>query len=120
MPMTRGDHIFVGALVAAALLAWPLVASAGSAGDTALVTGPTGASRVSLGADSALVVQGRIGEVDVLVEGGAVSVVEAPCSDQVCVHTGAISASGAVVACVPNGVVIRIEGDGLEYDARIR
>jgi len=110
----------VGALVAAALLVWPLVASAGSAGDTALVTGPEGVSSVSLRADSAFVVQGRIGEVDVLVENGTVSVEEASCPDQVCVHTGAVSAPGAAVACVPNGVIITIEGDGIEYDARIR
>jgi hypothetical protein len=48
-------------------------------------------------------------------------VTDSTCPDRVCVHTGAISAPGSMIACVPNGVVVRIggeESDGL--DARVR
>lgn len=46
----------------------------------------------------------------VTVEKGRVCVTQAGCPDQVCVRQGWISDSAAPVVCLPNRLVIRIEG----------
>lgn len=119
--MTRADRLLVSALAALALLAWPLVAAAGTTGQRVVVSGPLGETRLALAEAQTLEVPGRTGTLVIEVSGGAVSVTEAECPDRVCVRTGGVDAGGAVIACVPNGVVVRVEGgdsDGL--DARIR
>jgi len=41
---------------------------------------------------------------------GMVSVSEASCKNQVCVHHSAISRSGESIVCLPNRLIVRIEG----------
>ena len=57
----------------------------------------------------------------VKISGGKVSVTEASCKNQVCVHHGAISSSGESIICLPNRLVVRIDaGDSEEgggYDS---
>lgn len=119
--MTRTDRILVLVLAALLLAAWPLAASAGGVGLRAEISGPAGTSEVDLSEDATLVVEGRSGDLVVVVEDGAISVTEAPCPDHVCTKTGRVSAAGAVIACVPNGVVVRVVGgERDEFDARIR
>lgn len=51
---------------------------------------------------------------------GSVSVTEATCSNQVCVETGKISKSGESIVCLPNKLIVRIEGSenqGGGYDS---
>ena len=45
-----------------------------------------------------------------LVEPGQISIKEASCPDQVCVHTGAIDSGLIPTTCLPNKVIVRIEG----------
>lgn len=120
--MTRADRILITVLALAALVAWPLAAaSAGDSAGSLRVSGPSGTSVVSLDEDTVLTVAGEVGDVVVVVESGAVRVAESACADHVCVKTGSVSAAGAVIACVPNRVVVRVGGgepDGL--DARVR
>ena len=52
----------------------------------------------------------------VKVENGTISIVDATCPDLVCVKTGAISRQGQSIICVPNHIVITIEGEQ-EIDA---
>lgn len=55
----------------------------------------------------------------VTVSGGAVSVTEASCKNQVCVKHGSISAAGESIVCLPNRLVVRIEAGqkGGGYDS---
>lgn len=46
----------------------------------------------------------------ILIEPGRISVKEASCPDQVCVHTGTIDSGLLPITCLPNKVLIRIEG----------
>lgn len=45
---------------------------------------------------------------------GKVSVTESDCPDKVCMASGEISSSSQVIACVPAGVTIKIEGESDE------
>lgn len=118
--MTRSDRLLILALAALTLLTWPLAASAGAPAERVTISGPAGVSSVPLKQDATLVVQGQRGTVKVVVKDEAVRVESADCPDHVCVKTGSISATGGVIACVPNGVVISIEGgESSGIDARI-
>lgn len=55
-------------------------------------------------------VQGRRGPVVVEVAGGAVAVVESGCPQRICVAMGAKRRAGEIVACVPNALLVRVEG----------
>ena len=56
----------------------------------------------------------------VVISGGRVSVTEASCKNQVCVKHGEISRTGESIVCLPNRLVVRIEGgseEGGGYDS---
>ena len=120
--MTRADRVLIAAVAIIAVAAWPL-GSAVAAGDPsrAVISGPAGDSAVTLGEDATYVVEGLTGDVTVQVADGAIAVTGSACPDRVCVNTGAVRSAGSVVACVPNGVVIRVGGEGPDgLDARMR
>ncbi|MRR12027.1 hypothetical protein EG835_06060 [bacterium] len=119
--VTRGDRLLIVVLVVVSLLAWPMLAVASTAGELVEISGPAGVTRASLSEDAALHVPGTSGEVLVIIEDGRVHVESSSCPDQVCVESGEVEASGSVIACVPNQVVIQVgEGGGDALDARIR
>jgi hypothetical protein len=112
--LTRGDRILL-ALTAALLLAlWPLAAaSGGQAGDRMVVVeGPSGRTTVPLSEDTELVIEGLLGPVRVQVMDQTVRVRDAGCPDHICELTGPVSSPSSVIACVPNGVSVRVEGRG--------
>ncbi len=54
----------------------------------------------------------------VLIKDGAVSMASASCKNQVCVHHASINKTGQSIICLPNRVVVKIEGKGdKKYDA---
>jgi|GEM_PF-1261105 len=56
-------------------------------------------------------ISGVLGPVLIAVDGSGVRILDARCPDKLCVRTGAINRAGEWIACVPNGLIIRIEGD---------
>lgn len=121
--MTRSDRILIAVIAVIAIAAWPLGAVASSPGDDGLltITGPAGATTSSLDSPQRLVVEGARGTVVVRIADGAAGVEEADCPDHICERSGRIMAPGAVIACVPNGVVLRIGGGGEDgFDVRVR
>ena len=53
-----------------------------------------------------------------VIEDGAVRMIEADCPDHLCVRRGAIRYAGDSIVCLPNRVVIEISGeDALDLDA---
>ena len=48
------------------------------------------------------------------VEPGAISVTHADCPDQICVMQGRLSSSGIPIICMPNRLVISIEGGDID------
>lgn len=61
---------------------------------------------------------GPLGETRLQIADGEARVLSSPCPNQVCVHMGAISRSGELIACVPNRLLVRISGrpEGGAYD----
>ncbi|MBQ6621494.1 MAG: NusG domain II-containing protein [Mogibacterium sp.] len=48
---------------------------------------------------------------------GTVRVTEASCKNQICVKHASITRAGESIICLPNRVVVRIDGKGEGYDA---
>ncbi len=79
--------------------------------DLARVTfGETEDTVLPLAQDRRLVVPGRLGPVVVVVETGGVRIAESGCAHHLCLAMGVKRRAGEMVACVPNGVVVRLEG----------
>ena len=119
--MTRGDRIVVALVAALALAAWPLAGTAsGRDASVAVITGPLASYRVPLDAIRRLDVRGLESTVTVVVDQGAVRVVDSGCRDRLCVQSGSISAAGSAIVCAPNGVTVRIGGRADAPDALVR
>ncbi|OGD78493.1 MAG: hypothetical protein A2Y64_09445 [Candidatus Coatesbacteria bacterium RBG_13_66_14] len=97
------------ALSAAAAIPWMLPEEPGA---TAVVTYPGGEIRVGLDEERTLVLEGPVGETVVRIEGGRAWVESSDCPQKLCVKMGGIDKAGEAVWCVPNGVGVRIEGEG--------
>jgi len=52
--------------------------------------------------------------------GKGVRISESNCPAKVCVHHGWAHAAGETIACIPNRLLVEIEGERSEYDAVIR
>ncbi len=66
-----------------------------------------------------LAIQSKFGYNNIVIKNGKVSVTESDCPDQLEIKAGTIFRSGEMLVCLPNRLVIRIEGgkevDGLAY-----
>ena len=49
-----------------------------------------------------------------LVEPGAISVISASCPDKICVRQGKLTGGGMPIVCMPNRLVISLEGSGVD------
>ena len=72
--------------------------------------------------DKEIKVEGNLGESTIKIQDGFVSFENSPCPNKLCVLSSAISKNGEWIACLPNGVFVRIEGedentelDGISY-----
>lgn len=61
---------------------------------------------LDLSRDTHMSVSGPIGTNEIVVTGGAVSVVHADCRDQICVKHGPLSEHGGPIVCLPNRLSI--------------
>ena len=52
----------------------------------------------------------------ITIKGGKVQVSKSNCKNQVCVKQGSISSTHQSIVCIPNSVVVSIEGKDGEYD----
>ena len=115
MFLKPGDWILIGALSLLLILSFFVPWMMREEGRYAVVmTGGRRVLRVALDEDRDIHVQGPLGETRIEVRGGQVWVSEAPCPHHICMKMGKIRYSQEVIVCVPNRVVIRIEGASSE------
>jgi hypothetical protein len=63
-------------------------------------------------------ITGVLGPLVIVADGkGSIRVTESTCPDQICVHTIPARSPGDQIICVPNRMVITIEGKGTGIDA---
>ena len=120
--LTLSDKILIGTLLLLSSLGFFGLAAFRGAGRTVVVEqdGEVLARR-SIADEDTLRIPGPLGVTTIRIAKGKARVLAAPCPHQLCVKTGAISNAGAMVVCVPNRVVLRIEGHSKnEVDAVTR
>lgn len=63
-------------------------------------------------------IEGPLGITQMEIGHGAVWVLNSPCPQKICIGLGKAHRAGDLLACVPNRIVVRIEGEeeGAEYD----
>lgn len=108
---------------AAAAVAWSGADAYGS-GSRPVLTVSDGSREwlYPLEADRDVPVPGPLGTTVVELRGGSARFLSSPCPNQTCVHAAAISSPGQWSACLPNKVLIRVDGtgDGEAPDAVVR
>ena len=62
-------------------------------------------------------IEGLKGISSLRIADGKIRFVDSPCQGRYCIHTGWLSSTGQVAACLPNGVVVEILGGDRLYDA---
>lgn len=121
-PIIRRRRRRLGILTTADRLLMAFMVVGASAGLVALAFSPAGSGAiiirgeggfeetVAAGGSGTFVVPGPVGETVVVVEDGVAHVESSDCRHQICVNMGRIRAPGELIACVPNGVTVVIEG----------
>lgn len=58
--------------------------------------------------------EGPLGFTELDIHDGKVKVLSSPCPNKTCIRMGEARHAGDLIACVPNRLIIRIEGDNIE------
>lgn len=76
----------------------------------------------SLAMDREYEFEGPLGITRISVERGSVAVTSSPCPNGICIRSGSIRRVGQALACVPNRVVLEVEGQSFSarFDAVAR
>ncbi len=67
--------------------------------------------RLPLSSDTLITLETRTGSISIRTKSGRVCVSESSCPLKICVKTGWIKRPGEAIICVPNRMVVRIEGE---------
>jgi hypothetical protein len=119
--VTWADRLVVYVIVGTALVLMLAVAGLGGEGATVLIRGAAGFEvAVPLDTEHTVEVPGPLGTTVVEVADGRASVVESPCPGKLCIAMGRIDKPGRSVVCIPNEVVVAIEGRSGRADAVTR
>jgi hypothetical protein len=100
------------AVAAAGLVVLAAVAAYGPGigQSSAVLTGRGGEWIYPLSVDREIDVAGPLGTTIVEIRNKAVRIKDSPCPNQTCIAAGSIASPGQWVACLPNRVMVRIEG----------
>ncbi len=102
-------------LILAVAVLWFWWQFSAPAGAVAVVTTDDGQRAIPLSQNATTTLVGRDGlTLTLVVKDGELSVTQADCPDQLCVHTAPVSKAGDTVACVPAGIAVTVEGDADE------
>jgi hypothetical protein len=116
------DYIIFGfALSVTVALAWDVYGNGGKA-EQVRISGASGEWVYPLQSETELVLPGPLGDTVVRISNGQAWVESSPCLNQTCIQSGHISRPGAFVACLPNEVLLTIEGgaETNDVDASVR
>jgi len=79
-----------------------------------VVEAPSGEWIYALESDRTVEIPGPLGNTVVRIEAGSARIVDSPCPNKTCIAGPHISHKGEWNACLPNQVILRIDGEGEE------
>jgi hypothetical protein len=81
-----------------------------------VIESPSGQWLYGLDTDRTVEIEGEIGVTVVDIHDGAAHVADSACENKTCVSSPAISRQGEWIACLPNKVMLRIDGSDASGD----
>ena len=116
--MTPADRILIIAVLALLpLLYLQIWSDSGSVTGVEIRVGSQAPTTESLVVDRTINVPGPLGDSVIEINNQRVRFRASPCSGKVCVHSGWLETAGALAACLPNRISIRLLGQQLPFDA---
>jgi hypothetical protein len=109
--VTPIDIILIALAIAATVVSGVSIYGNGGGKLRLAVEAPTGRWIYDLKTDRTIEIPGTLGETIITVSGGEARIVESPCPNKTCIAAPGISHKGEWNACLPNRVIIRIEGN---------
>lgn len=88
-----------------------------SAGADLVVKTPEGRFLYPLNRNAELDFEGIIGHTKVTIKDGQAWVTDSACDNKNCIFMGKLSRPGDFAACLPNAVILTVEGPDEEFDA---
>lgn len=111
------DVIFLLVFSAVVAGSFFLAGSKKSSGAELVVKTPKGRFIYPLNKNAELDFEGGIGHTKVTIQDGQAWVTESACENKNCIFMGKLSRSGDFAACLPNAVILTVEGPDEEFDA---
>ena len=111
--LTLGDKLLITGIVSCALLGLFILPVLRSQGTQAIVEAEDGSGLIlHLSEDGRWQVHGPLGETIIEVRDGCIRVEDSPCPHKLCVQMGCRNRRGDIIACIPNKVIIHVQGGG--------
>lgn len=109
----RRDLIIVAALLVISLVSVPAVRFLSKSGSTAVIQCGDVTTNVSLDESGEFTLECS-GDTLYEINDGKIRIKDAPCNDKICVNTGFIGNCGESIICIPQKLIITIEGESDE------
>ncbi len=111
MRWTKGDKILVAVLLSMTLVFIAQIDLSSRKGDWVVIeVDQKVVKRVPLSRDQVIPVEGRLGVTQVEILNGRAHIHSSPCQNKICVKSGYIKYADRLTACIPNRVVVKIQG----------
>lgn len=110
---TRNDLILLGVVVllAAGWFLWRALSPAETGGEVVIQKSGMEYVRLPLAKDTEYqVFQGEDLQMTVVIRDGIADATQASCPDKLCVHQADISKNGEMIVCLPNEILVIVEG----------
>ncbi|ULQ59291.1 NusG domain II-containing protein [Brucepastera parasyntrophica] len=75
-----------------------------------VIESPEGTWLYGMEADRTISIPGKLGPSVIRISEDSAAIIYSPCPNQTCITAGAISKTGSWAACLPNRVMLKIEG----------
>lgn len=105
------DFLIIAAALTAAVFLAIQVYSGNSASPVLVIESPDGRWIYPVDSTVETDIPGPLGMTHVVLENGAARITESPCPNRTCIASPPISRPGTWTACLPNHVLIRIDGN---------
>ncbi|MDH3999076.1 MAG: NusG domain II-containing protein [Desulfuromonadales bacterium] len=117
--MSRGDCSVILVLFLIALIGLFWQANAPTGARLIVGDGDQVSFTAELHQEQTVDLEGPLGVTRLNISDGAARILASPCPRKICISMGSVQRSGELLACVPNRILVRIEGvaeEGVDYD----
>lgn len=109
--MTTGDRVLLAVMLLTGIASFSFARLALKRGEAAAVyVGDRLVMRRSLATAGDYNITGKLGTMALRAANNSICVVHSNCREKICIRQGAISRRGEAIVCVPNHLIVTIEG----------